>query len=203
MITKENFKSLLKTLSFAEEDNIFKKSFSEADLIVDFDKQTIIYPENKGLKVNERQTCNFSSNENFVVFECVHRLLMKGYKPKHLELEPRWKVGHGASGGRADILVRDQQNKPLLLIECKTADGELEKAWNNTRRDGGQLFGYVQQIHETQFLCLYASDFANGAIHIEQRIISHKDNPKILEQNKKLYFFCQSHRCQKPLRRLA
>ena len=34
MITKENFKSLLKTLSFAEEDNIFKKSFSKFLLIL-------------------------------------------------------------------------------------------------------------------------------------------------------------------------
>ena len=192
MITTENFKDLLKTLSFAEEDNIFKKSFSEADLIVNFDKQTIIYPEKKGLKVNHQQICNFSSNENFVVFECVHRLLMKGYKSKHLELEPRWKLGHGASGGRADILVKNQKNKPLLLIECKTTGGEFEKAWNNTCQDGGQLFGYVQQIHETQFLCLYASDFANGEIHNEQRVISHKDNPKILEQNKNLISFAKS-----------
>ena len=62
-----------------------------------------------------------------MVFECVHRLLEKGYKPEHLELEPRWRVGHGASGGRADILVKDQENKPLLIIECKTPDNEFER----------------------------------------------------------------------------
>ena len=86
MITKTNFKDLLKTLGFREEGNTFQKSIGEADLKVDFEKKEIIYPEDKGLKVNERQTCNFSQNENFVVFECVHRLLDKGYKPEHLEL---------------------------------------------------------------------------------------------------------------------
>ena len=83
MITKNNLNDLLKTLGFTEEGNTFQKSMDEADLKVDFDKKEIIYPEDKGLKVNEQQTCNFSQNENFVVFECVHRLLDKGYKPEH------------------------------------------------------------------------------------------------------------------------
>ena len=183
MITKTNFKDLLKTLEFTKEDNIFQKSIGEADLKVDFSKQSIIYPEDRGLKVNERQTCNFSQNENFVVFECVHRLLEKGYKPEHLELEPRWRVGHGASGGRADILVKDQENNPLLLIECKTAGDEFEKAWQKTEQDGDQLFSYAQQISETQYLCLYASDFVDNKIRINQRIIAHRDNEKIIEQN--------------------
>ena len=127
MITKTNFKDVLKTLGFTIEGDTLHKSIREADLKVDFGKQKLIYPEDKGLKVNRRDTCNFSHPENFVVFECVHRLLDKGYKPEHLELEPRWKVGRGASGGRADILVRDQKNKPLLIIECKTAGIEVEQ----------------------------------------------------------------------------
>ena len=121
MIDENNFKQLLKCLKFQEENNIFTKTIGEAALKVDFVEKQIIYPEDKGLKVNERQTCNFSSNENFVVFECVHRLLEKGYHPQYLEIEPKWKLGRGASGGRADILVRNQKNNPLLLIECKTA----------------------------------------------------------------------------------
>lgn len=91
------------------------------------------------------------------MFECVHRLLEKGYKPEHLELEPTWQVGRGASGGRADILVKDQENKPLLIIECKTPDDEFERAWRKTQQDGDQLFSYAQQIAEIQYLCLYIS----------------------------------------------
>lgn len=191
MLNKETFKSLLIFLNFEQNGNIFTKHFaeSEADLSVDFGKELLIYPEDKGLIINERQTCNFSANENFVVFECVHRLLEKGYKPEHLELEPKWKVGRGASGGRADILVHDQEKKPLLIIECKTSGKEFDKAWKGTQSDGDQLFSYAQQIPQTEFLCLYASDFDEKSKNLStyQRIISHKDNPKIIEQaDKKL-----------------
>ena len=159
MITIDNFKDVLQTLGFEAEGNIFQKSIGEAELKVDFDKQEMIYPKDEGLTVNRQDTCNFSQNENFVVFECVHRLLEKGYKPEHLELEPTWQVGRGASGGRADILVKNQKNKALLIIECKTVGNEFDRAWRKTQQDGDQLFSYAQQIRQTQYLCLYASDF--------------------------------------------
>ncbi|RCJ36587.1 hypothetical protein A6769_15795 [Nostoc punctiforme NIES-2108] len=128
MITQDNFKSFLLSLGFEQNGDVLSKHFlhTEGMLKVDFNKKQLIYPEDHGLIINERQTCNFSQNENFVVFECVHRLLAKGYKPEHIELEPKWKVGHGASGGRADILVKNQQGKPMLIIECKTAGKEFE-----------------------------------------------------------------------------
>ena len=43
MITKTNFKDVLKTLGFTVEDNTFQKSIGEADLKVDFGKQRLIY----------------------------------------------------------------------------------------------------------------------------------------------------------------
>jgi type I restriction-modification system DNA methylase subunit len=184
MINKDNFKALLIHLGFEEKSSVFTKNFdSGCYLCADFKKEELIYPESNGLTINERQTCNFSSAENAVVFECVHKLLQKGYKPEHIELEPKWKLGHGASGGRADILVKDQKEKPLLIIECKTYGKEFSKAWKETLDDGGQLFSYAQQIAETEFLCLYASEFdeKQPQLLIEQRIISHKDNEKIIE----------------------
>ena len=192
MITKNNFKDVLKTLGFKAEGDTFQKSIGEVDLKVDFDKQRMIYPEDEGLKVNERQTCNFSKDENFVVFECVHRLLAKGYKPEHLELEPRWRVGRGASGGRADILVKNQENKALLIIECKTAGDEFERAWQKTQQDGDQLFSYAQQIAETQYLCLYASSFIGNELDFDHKIIPHRDNAKILEQDTTLLSFAKA-----------
>ena len=192
MITKSNFKDLLKTLDFTEEGNIYQKSIGDVTLQVDFGKQRLIYPEDNGLKVNRRDTCNFSHPENFVVFECIHRLLEKGYKPEYLELEPTWRVGHRASGGRADILVRDHENNPLLIIECKTAVDEFERAWIKTLQNGDQLFSYAQQIPQIQYLCLYASDFVNNKIHIDQRIIAHRDNEKIIAQNESLRHFSEA-----------
>ncbi len=114
MITKTNFKDLLKTLGFTEKGDIFQKSIAGTTLKVDFDKKEIIYPD--GLEVHEHQTCNFSQNENFVVFECVHRLLDKGYKPEHLELERPYRIGHSASGGRTDILVNGLSRFGIFIL---------------------------------------------------------------------------------------
>ena len=187
MITKNNFKEVLEVLGFTVEGNIFQKSDREVDLKVDFGKQRLIYPDK--LKVNREDICNLSQNENFVVFECVHRLMEKGYKPEHLELEPTWRIGHSASGGRADILVKDQQNNPLLIIECKTAGDEFEKAWDDTRQDGGQLFSYVHQDTQIQYLCLYASSFFEDELDYKYKLIPHLDNQQILAEDASLMSF--------------
>lgn len=190
MINKDNLKDLLKILNFKEESNekscIFSKYFpnTEAYLQVDFNQEKLIYPTDKGFIVNGEFTNNFSSNENFVVFECVHRLFEKGYKPEHIELEPKWKLGHGASGGRADILVKDHSNKSLLIIECKTEGAEFKKEWNNTLQRGGQLFSYVKQAGTTQYVCLYASDCIDGKVIPYHYLVSLKDNDKLLQELK-------------------
>ena len=155
MLSKDTLPQLLAQLEFKKQGAIYSKTIGSAVLKVDTKQERIAYPD--GLTVNGEFTCNFSSPENFVVLECVHRLLEKGYKPEHIELEPKWKLGHGASGGRADILVSDNQKKPLLLIKCKTAGREFDKAWRSTLQHGDQLFSYAQQISETQFLCLGSS----------------------------------------------
>lgn len=125
MITKDNLSTALELLGFAKTGHKHSKTIGDATLAVDWKRGKIDYPEAQGLTIYERQTCNLLADENFVVLECVHRLLEKGYKPANIELEPKWKLGHGASGGRADILVRDNAGKPLLIIECKTAGNEF------------------------------------------------------------------------------
>lgn len=188
MIDAHNFRALALHLGFSadsqEVSDVLQKTYGENGEVIriDFSKQSIEYPHVHGFKVNRADTCNFSSSENAVVLECVHRLLEKGYKPQHIELEPEWKLGHGGKSGRADILVRDQQGAALLIIECKTAGREFEKAWKDTLEDGAQLISYVEQEKATQFICLYASEFdaKAGQVKTSQRIISVKDNPQIL-----------------------
>ena len=70
-----------------------------------------------------------------------------------------------------------------MIIECKTAGDEFDKAWRKTLQDGDQLFSYAQQIRRTQYLCLYASNFLENRIRINQRIIAHRDDENILAQN--------------------
>lgn len=191
MITKENLKRILDNLGFSRDNEIYSKHYdlADCDLNVDFKKEKIEYPETKGFVVNERQTCNLSDPENFVVLECVNRLLEKGYHPNHIELEPRWKLGHNAKSGRADIWVRTfkkiddketEEKESLLIIECKTADGEYNGAWKDTLDDGAQLFSYFQQERATKFLCLYTSDFVDDKIKNEYHLINVQDNDDLL-----------------------
>lgn len=115
----------------------------------------------------------------------MHRLLQKGYKPEHLELEPRWNLGREAKGGKADILVRDHQGSPYLLIECKTTDSknsEFAKEWAKMLENGGQLFSYFQQERGVKYLCLYTSDFNQSLLTYENYIISVIDNDATLTQ---------------------
>lgn len=185
MLSKVNFRELLSQLEFESEKEVFYKEFAhDVYLKVDFDKQKLIYPEDKGFIVNELQTCNFAASENFVVFECVHRLLSQGYNPAHIELEPKWKVGHGASGGRADILIKDNNNKSYLIIECKTAGSEFDKAWNATQTRPTQLFSYAQQERSTQFIALYASDFIDNKVVANYFLINLFDPDDVLNSKK-------------------
>lgn len=60
MITKDNFKEVLTKLDFVNSGDTFTKEFKELDALlkVDFKKEQLVYPEEKGLIVNEKQTCN-------------------------------------------------------------------------------------------------------------------------------------------------
>ena len=146
----------------------------------DFKNKQLNYPENLGFTINDRTTCNFEHPENFVVFECVHRLLEKGYRPEHIELEKRWNLGHDAKGGKADICVYNQdRSQMLLIIECKTAGGEHSKAFKLLKEDGGQLFSYWQQERSTKWLSLYASDYKDSELTFENYVIDCSDDENV------------------------
>jgi len=183
MIVIDNFKIVLEKIGFLKDPigEFYRLDYETCTMAVDIVNQKLIYPEDKGLIVNDKTTSNFSHPENFVVFECVCRLLKKGYRPEHIELEPRWHLGHDAKGGKADILVRDKDGKTLLIIECKTAGGEFTREKKNTEDDGGQLFSYWQQEGSTRWLSLYASDYLNGDITYKSLSINCTDDANIVK----------------------
>ncbi|AFI04073.1 restriction endonuclease subunit S [Helicobacter cetorum] len=165
MITKENFKEALKTLGFEENNEILTKTLNNATLKVDFKAQKLIYPSD--LIINDKTTCNFEKPENFVVFECVHRLLNQGYFSKHLELERKWQLGRELKSGKADICIKNNENKIICIIECKTPDNKESKEYSKAKNlletsPHNQLFSYYQQEKSNefeQFLALYTSEF--------------------------------------------
>ncbi|EAJ1115096.1 restriction endonuclease [Campylobacter coli] len=182
MITKDNLKQVLENLGFKNKNENYVKTINNYTLLIDYKNQSINYP--KEIKIHDKTTSNFSHPENFVVFECVHRLLEKGYKAEHLELEPKWNLGRDKKGGKADILVKDNENNPYLIIECKTTDSknsEFIKEWNRMQEDGGQLFSYFQQEKGVKYLCLYTSDFSDK-LEYKNYIIQAYDNEEYLKE---------------------
>lgn len=195
MITKDNIKKLLTILQFKKEGEIYTKSYEniKSPLKVDIRNGHFHYNE-IGITVGRETTCNFSDPENFVVFECIDRLLFMGYKPEHIELEPAWKLGHTQKGGYADIWVRTHScfsgemaadKESLLIIECKRTD-EFDGAWQDTLEDGVQLFSYFQQEQATKFLCLYTSDIDGEKTRSDYYLINVQDNEELLKNNSEL-----------------
>lgn len=189
MITKSNVKEVLKLIGYHEQENQDKcliKKYQEFGcfISVDFEHEKINYPEDKGLLIHKRTTCNFSEPENFVVLECITRLMDKGYRPEHIEIEKTWSLGHDQKSGRADILVKDSSGKTLFIIECKTYDKEYDKALKDTLNDGAQLFSYWQQEKHCKWLILYTSTLDSDKITYKTCAINCSDDKNLIELSK-------------------
>lgn len=184
MINESNFKSVLLICGFTCNGKIYEKKYTNLGtaMSVDFSKKKLYYPEE--IQGRERND-GFDAPENFVVFECVNRLLDKGYRPEHIELEKEWHLGHDAKGGRADICVTDSNGSLLFIIECKTWGKEFDKALNNTKNDGAQLFSYWQQEQSCKWLILYTSDLKENRIEYKAPTIDCTDDANIILLAKK------------------
>ena len=155
-------------------NGIYHKIYVDYAIEIDFEKQSINY--GNGITADSKTTQNFSDAENFVVLECVDRLLTKGYKPQNLILEKTWPSGHGTSG-RLDICVNREDGTPYMLIECKTYGKEYNKELAKIRKDGGQLFTYFQLSGgKADVLMLYASELKGNKFVYVNEIIKIEDD---------------------------
>jgi len=167
-------RDLIIALGFSPKENavgVFSKNYRQADnycIEVDFEKQNINYGDK--IQSDSKTTLNFAQPENFVVLECVNRLLEIGYQPENIVLEKTYPAGHGTSG-RLDILVTHNDGTAWLMIECKTFGEEFDKELKNTQKNGGQLFTYFQQDTKTELLMLYASKLGENGFISDCRII--------------------------------
>ena len=89
MITKSNLKDMLTAIGYvmSAKRDIYEKSYPHFDCMmqVDFNGSgSIIYPEEKGIKITRKTTCNFSQPENFVVLECVTRMVSWSYLERRI-----------------------------------------------------------------------------------------------------------------------
>ena len=120
---EEKIIRLLEKLNFHSIDgNIWLKSYDLNEIKVDINEKKIIY--DKSIKIGRNTITNFSKAENFVVLECVIRLLDKGYKCENIELEKDC----GDAKDYIDIVVYNINKKAFSIIECKTYGIEFKKA---------------------------------------------------------------------------
>lgn len=189
----EKIKTLLKTLNFqlltGEENGWAKKYPQQYEIRVFLNtsspqKSKIDFGEK--IKAGRATTANFNQPESLVVFECVDRLLEKGYKPENIILEKSWNLGHKGKGF-LDIAVQDENGKSFLMIECKTWGKEYEIAKKQTEKDGGQLFSYLIQEKSTNFACLYSSVIEKNQIKYQNDIIVITDEIKLAENQQEAF----------------
>ncbi len=155
-------------------NGIYHKIYVDYAIEIDFETQSINY--GSAITAESKTTQNFSQPENFVVLECVDRLLTKGYKPQNIVLEKTWPSGHGTSG-RLDICVSREDGTPYMLIECKTFGKEYNKELARIRKDGGQLFTYFQLSgSKADVLMLYASELKGNKFVYVNEIIKIEDD---------------------------
>ncbi|WP_376776943.1 restriction endonuclease subunit S [Flavobacterium covae] len=165
-------KKLAQVIGFQPKENakdVFIKKYQNGYIIeIDFEKELINY--GNSIKCESKTTQNFSQAENFVVLECVNRLLEKGYKPENITLEKTWAAGHGSSG-RLDICVAREDGSEYLLIECKTHGKEFEKEFTRMKKDGGQLFTYFKFSNKADVIMLYSSELKGKEIVYRNEIV--------------------------------
>ena len=190
-IMQESYiKDLIKSLQFIPKDgtnNVYIRKYPLHDnysIEIDFNNSKINYG-NK-IIIGNNTTSNFSKSENFVVLECVNRLLEKGYKPQNIEIEKNYPSGRGHSGS-LDILIRDEKNKAYLMVECKTAGNEYNKEHNKMIKDGGQLFSYYALDRDTKYLCLYSSTLDGNTLIYKNDIVPVEEEWKTLSTSKEIH----------------
>ncbi len=169
---------LIQKLGFIPKDNAvntYHKIYSNHNnysLEIDFNNQKINYGD---LIISQSgTTTNFTQDENWVVLECVNRLLEKGYPPQNIVLEKIYPSGHGHSG-RLDICVNDDNGQEYLLIECKTYGTEFDKEFSKIKKEGGQLLTYFKFENKANIIMLYTSKFETEEVIYRNEIIKIED----------------------------
>lgn len=165
-------KNLIQKLGFQPKENtsgIFIKKYTNGYTIeVDFEKNTFYFGGK--IRIQGKDSQNISKPEDWVVLECVNRLLEKGYKPENISLEKVYPAGHGFSG-RLDVCVTREDGSEYLLIECKTYGKEFEKEFARMKKDGGQLFTYFKFSNKADIILLYASELNKNEVVYRNEIV--------------------------------
>lgn len=178
----EDKKELVCKLGFMPLDGtvgVYQKTYEQhKDYCINVDFLNKKFDYGNLIMADCKTTQNFSQAENWVVLECVDRLLEKGYKPQNIILEKTWAAGHGTSG-RLDVCVTHDDGSEYLLIECKTYGKEFDKAVTKMYKDGGQLFTYFKFSNKADLIMLYASELQGNEIVYKNEIVKIENDYRV------------------------
>lgn len=173
-------KLLIQKLGFTPKENavdVYSKEYADSYFLeIDLDKQTFYFGGK--IKIQGKDFQSIIKPEDWVVLECVNRLLETGYKPANISLEKVYPSGHGFSG-RLDICVTREDGSEYLLIECKTYGKEFDKEFTRIKKDGGQLFTYFKFSNKADLIMLYASQLNGNEIIHRNEIVKIEDGYRI------------------------
>lgn len=173
-------KNLAQVIGFQAKENasgVFIKKYQDGYILeIDFDKKTFHFGGK--IKIQGKDFQNITKPEDWVVLECVNRLLETGYKPENISLEKVYPAGHGFSG-RLDICVTQEEGSEFLLIECKTYGKEFDKEFSRIKKDGGQLFTYFKFSNKADLIMLYASQLNGDEIIHRNEIVKIEDEHRV------------------------
>ena len=167
-----NNKNLIQKLGFLPKENtsgiFIKKYVGDYCIEIDFEKEMFYFGGK--IKIQGKDFQNITKPEDWVVLECVNRLLEKGYKPENISLEKVYLSGYGHSG-RLDICVTRNDGSEYLLIECKTYGKEFTNSFAKLKKDGNQLFTYFKFSNKADIIMLYASELKGDEVFYKNEIV--------------------------------
>ena len=191
-MTKVDMKytSLFWKLGFVEETtDLYIKEYTDSYHIdIEAEKQIVNYGFNN--KKTDDIPTTLYEHKDFVVLECVNRLIEKGYKREDLHL-----TGNADKLEKPDIIGYDKLNKSLFAFDCKRWGKDFEEELAIIKKGKGLLFSYFKKNKEIKYLCLYTSRLDGGLLEYKNAIIStaninHDNNiyfSGIFEENVKPY----------------
>lgn len=148
-------------------NSIYEKLYDDGTIIkVDFAQKTISYGK---IRIGRNTITNFNKEENFVVLECVDRLLTLGYLGENIYLEKDC----GDAKDWLDIVIFRKTDKTRIfsIIECKTFGEKYDQAIAETKRNGRQILRYAIQDKYCQSIIIYASRFTEKGVEREHGLI--------------------------------
>ena len=132
-----DIKKYIAALGFVPKDGtngIYHKTYVDYTIEIDFEKQSVNYGD--GIIAESRTTQNFSQLENFVVLECVDRLLSKDINLRILFLKRLGLQDMAHLGDWTFVLIVKMALR-ICLLSVKLMVRSIIRSWLKSIKMGG------------------------------------------------------------------